>query len=81
MSLSSRAQKALDILKDGGLMANVLERNGYTGRAQFKTSFYDKNYNIIKGLSAKTRYELEDAGFNFSVYNSTSVGSYYKICL
>jgi hypothetical protein len=33
--LSSRAQKALDVLADGGRFVNRLERDSYTGREQF----------------------------------------------
>ena len=79
MTLSSRGQKALNLLKDGGYMVERLERDSYTNKEQFKTRFMDNKMNIIKGLGVKTKFELEDNNINFSIWNTTSVSSYYKI--
>lgn len=76
--LSSRAQRALDILGDGGEMVHRLERNGYTGRDQFHTRFL-MDGRPVRGLGFATRCELEDAGFSFAIAHSTSVSTYYKL--
>lgn len=79
--LSKRAQQALEILANGGEMVHRLERNSYTGREQFATRFCASRAwsSAVKGLSFKTRYELEDAGFRFVQVNHTSVSTYYKL--
>ncbi len=79
--LSNRAQQALEILANGGEMVHRLERNGYTGRDQFATRFCTSAAwgSAVKGLSFKTRCELEDAGFRFTVAHSTSVSTHYKL--
>lgn len=79
--LSKRAQEALEILANGGEMVSRLERNSYTGREQFQTRFCTSAAwgSAVKGLSFKTRYELEDAGFRFMIAHSTSVSTHYKL--
>lgn len=78
--LSSRAAKALDILANGGLMVERLERNGYTGREQWETRFCaNGTAGVVRGLGVKTKFELRDAGFSFVPTNSTSVSTYYKL--
>ncbi len=81
MTLSTRAQKALDILKNDGFMVKRLERDSYTGREEFKTRFLDNKMKVIKGLGIKTSFELEDNGIFLSIWSSTSVSTYYKIAV
>ena len=76
--LSKRAQKALDILMNGGQIVHRLERNSYTGREQFETRFMLSG-SPVRGLGFKTRCELEDAGFRFKQVHSTTVSTYYKL--
>lgn len=76
--LSNRAKQALDILADGGRLVSRLERNSYTGREQFQTRFTLAG-KVVRGLGLATRRELEKAGFNFSIYHSTTVSTTYKL--
>jgi hypothetical protein len=79
--LSPRADRALDILSDGGEMVHRLERNGYTGREQFQTRFCATTAwsSAVKGLGFATRTELERAGFRFKLTHSSSVASHYVL--
>lgn len=79
--LSTRAQRALDLLANGGEMQYRLERNGYTGREQFQTRFCATTAwtSAVKGLGHATRFELEDAGIRLKLVHSTSVSSHYAL--
>jgi hypothetical protein len=76
--LSNRAQKALNILADGGSFVYRLERNGYTGREQWKYHLNDSEGFTVRGVGLSAFYELNDQGF-LAASNSTSVSSYYKL--
>jgi hypothetical protein len=80
-TLSKRAAHALDILSNGGELVYRLERNGYTGREQFRTRFCaSKSWDsAVKGLGHATRQELEKAGFQFIATHRTSVSTCYKL--
>lgn len=80
--LSSRAQKALDVLTDGGRFVHRLERNNYTGRDQFQYRVMPRGAswsNFIKGISLSAFYELQNAGFLSLTSEGTSVSTYYKL--
>ena len=79
--LSARAQKALDLLANGGVMSYRLERNHFTGRDQFQTRFCATTSwdSAAKGLGTKTKFELQDAGFRFKVAYSSSVSTHYVL--
>ena len=79
--LSNRAQRALDVLANGGEMVHRLERNGYTGREQFQTRFCTSADwgSVVKGLGFATRCELEKAGFHFRIAHRSSVATHYKL--
>jgi hypothetical protein len=76
--LSSRAQRALDLLADGGEIVHRLERDPYTRRDQFHTRFV-RGGQVVRGLGFQTRRELESAGFRFRPVHSTSVSTYFKL--
>lgn len=76
--LSKRAQRALDLFANGGQMVHRLERNSYTGREHFQTRFMIDG-RAVAGLGIKTKFELEDAGFQFRTVNRTTVSTYYKL--
>jgi hypothetical protein len=76
--LSPRAQKALDILADGGSFHHVLETNSYTRRDQFQYRLKGPNGGVIKGVGLSAFYELRDAGMLYQDFDrSTSHHSYY----
>lgn len=79
--LSNRAQLALDILADGGVIQHRLERNGYTGREQFQTRFCRSSAwgSAVKGLGFATRSELEAAGLRFKPNHRSSVCTEYTL--
>jgi len=79
--LSARAQKALDVLANGGELVHRLERNSYTGREQFQTRFCVSAAwsSVVKGLGLATRTELESAGFRFRRIHSSSVATHYAL--
>lgn len=80
--LSSKAQKALDVLADGGRFVNRLERNSYTGREQFQRRLLanGRGSSIVKGFGVATFYELQQAGFlEFCPKEGTSVSEYHKL--
>jgi hypothetical protein len=81
--LSSRAQKALDVLADGGRFVNRLERDSYTGREQFhrrlitRPGAWDA---VVKGVGHAAFYELQDAGMlEYCSSERTSVTEPYKL--
>jgi hypothetical protein len=79
--LSPRAHRALQVLGEGGLMVERLERDDYTGREQFKTRFCTSAAwsSVVAGLGPKTRHELERAGFRFVQVYRSSVSTAYKL--
>jgi hypothetical protein len=77
--LSSRAQKALDVLANGGRFIVRLERNGYTGREQFKHRLMTGLCTgVVRGVGLHAFHELEDNGF-LAFETSTSVSTTYKL--
>jgi hypothetical protein len=77
--LSNRAQKALNILADGGNFVYRLERNGYTGREQWHYHLNDAQGFTVRGVGLSAFYELQDQGFLTVAGGGTSVSSYYKL--
>jgi hypothetical protein len=81
--LSTRAQKALDVLADGGRFVNRLERNSYTGREQFQKRLLTKpgSWNsVVRGVGHSAFYELQNAGFLvYAEGEWTSVSEVYKL--
>jgi len=75
--LSARAQKALDILADGGEFVCRLERNGYTGREQFAYRLL-KEGRAIRGVGLAAFYEIKDKFLTVAA-GGTSVSTYYKL--
>lgn len=61
--LSARATQALEVLSNGGHFSYALERNGYTGREQFKWHLRGKSGGNIRGFGHSTYHELNDLGF------------------
>jgi len=59
--LSARAQRALEVLQDGGKFRKALE-TGYRGREQFQTRLYYANGGRVAGIGIKAKFELEAAG-------------------
>ena len=76
--ISSRAQRALEILENGGSFVHRLEDNRYTGRAQFQWRLIS-NGHCIKGIGMATYYELQGAGVQFRMAPSNSVATYWKL--
>lgn len=75
--LSPRAQKALDILADGGKFVCRLERNSYTGREQFAYRLIKEGH-VVRGVGLAAFYEIKDS-FLIMCDNNTSVSTYYKL--
>lgn len=75
--LSPRAQKALDILADGGKFCCRLERNGYTGREQFAYRLL-KEGRVVRGIGLAAFYEIKDRFLTISGGNTT-VSTYYQL--
>lgn len=81
-NLSTRAQKALEVLSDGGRFVNRLERNNYTGREQFHrrllaTRSWDS---VVRGVGHSAFHELDRAGFLvYAPGEWTSVTEVYKL--
>lgn len=75
--LSTRAQKALDILADGGKFVCRLERNSYTGREQFAYRLL-KEGRVVRGIGLAAFYEIKDAFLTICDHN-TSVSTYYQL--
>ena len=62
MGLSKRAERALLVLKSGGVFRKSLERS-YLGGEKFKMRLWDvRDRSVVVGIGAVTFYELEDAG-------------------
>lgn len=57
-TLTAKALKALEILKEGGYFKYALEK-GYLGREQFQWHLHTKTGFVVKGYGAKTAHELE----------------------
>lgn len=76
-ALSNRAQKALDILSNGGKFVCRLERNSYTGREQFAYRLL-KDGRVVRGVGLAAFYEIKDQ-FLTICDNNTSVSTYYKL--
>lgn len=74
--LSTRAQKALDLLKQGALFRERLERDNYTGRSQFKIALV-LNGKKVRGYSSKTFYEVRN--MLHMTNGGTSVSTYWKL--
>ncbi len=75
--LSPRAQKALDVLADGGRFVCRLERNSYTGREQFAYRLM-KDGRVVRGFGLAAFYEIKET-FLAICENNTSVSTYYKL--
>lgn len=75
-NLSSRAQKALDLLKQGALFRERLERDCYTGRSQFKIALV-MNGKKVRGYSSKTFYEVRN--MLRMTNGGTSVSTYWAL--
>lgn len=75
--LSNRAQKALDILADGGRFVCRLERNSYNGREQFAYRLL-KNGQVVRGIGLAAFYEIKDKFLTICDHN-TSVSTYYQL--
>jgi hypothetical protein len=75
--LSARAQKALDVLADGGRFVCRLERNSYTGREQFAYRLL-KEGRVVRGIGLATFYEIKDTFLTICDHN-TSVSTYYQL--
>lgn len=80
--LSARAQKALEVLANGGRFVNRLERNSYTGHEQFhRRLLANKSWNsVVSGVGHAAFYELNKAGFLiYAPGEWTSVTEVYKL--
>jgi uncharacterized protein YjhX (UPF0386 family) len=75
--LSNRAQKALDILADGGQFVCRLERNTYNGREQFQYRLLKEGH-VVRGIGLAAFYEIKDQFLTICDHN-TSVSTYYKL--
>jgi hypothetical protein len=60
MTLSKRAQQAVELMKEGAYWRNQLETQ-YRGGEKFKTRLY-KNGHAIRGFGFQTHNEMEKAG-------------------
>lgn len=56
--LSTRAERALAILENGGRFKKSLETDRFTGRSQFKTRLLNASGKIEKGYGLATKEEL-----------------------
>lgn len=80
--LSPRAQKALEVLSNGGRFVNRLERNNYTGREQFHRRLLATKAwgSVVRGVGAAAFHELYKAGFlEYAAGELTSVSEVYKL--
>ena len=75
--ISPRAQKALDVLADGGQFVCRLERNSYTGREQFAYRLL-KGGHVVRGIGHAAFYEIKDK-FLIICEHNTSVSTYYQL--
>lgn len=76
MTISTRTQKALKVLEEGGFFRNALETNSYTRREQFQTRLYNKDRKVVKGFGFKAHLELEQAGM--LIIRDTPSGSTWR---
>ncbi len=74
--LSARAARAVAMMKDGAQFVKRLERDGYTGREQWKTRLV-KSGQPVKGYGVSTFTEISRMLVPAS--RGTSVSSYYKL--
>lgn len=74
--LSPRGARAVALLKDGAQFVKRLERDGYTGREQWKTRLV-KNGQHVKGYGVSTFAEISQMLAPAS--RGTSVSSYYML--
>lgn len=77
-TLSARARKALDLLANGARFVVRLERDGYTGREQFRHRIVSNGLSV-KGYGVAVFYELHRGGWLTIAEKGTSVSSYYKL--
>lgn len=59
--MNTKAQKALEVLKDGGYWRKQLETS-YRGGEKFKTRLRNAEGRVVPGFGIKTFCEHEDAG-------------------
>jgi len=78
MALSSRALKALEMLKAGAEYACRLERN-YMGVEKWCYRLMLGKGMAVKGYGFATFHELKAAGLLKAAGGATSVSSYYKL--
>lgn len=74
-AISTRAAKAIELLKNGAEYRHMLERDSYTGREQFQYRLI-ANGKPIKGYGIQTFYEIRHM---LAYTRGTSVSSYYRI--
>ena len=77
MELSKKAQRAVEVLAQGGRYEHRLERNGYTGREQWEYRLRIGS-NTVKGYGMATFHELEKAGL-LKYHPDMSVSSRYTL--
>jgi hypothetical protein len=77
-NLSARAKQALDVLGDGGLFVNRLERNSYTGREQWQVRLLTSGKQVVRGIGSAAMRELE-AQFMLYMHDSFSTATYYGL--
>lgn len=76
--LSTRAQKALDVLSNGGKFVQRLERNSYTRREQFAYRLLNDAGRVVSGIGLSAFYEIKDQ-FLTTCENNYSTATYYKL--
>jgi len=76
--MSSRAAQALDVLADGGQFVDRLERNSYTGREQWQVRLLAANKQVVRGIGAAAKNELDAAGMLF-LADRFSTAAYYGL--
>ena len=59
--MNKRFETALEVLREGGYFRKALETN-YHGVEKFVTRLYTADNKVVKGVSIKTFFELEDKG-------------------
>ena len=59
--MTTRTEKALQVLASGGYFRKQLESH-YHGGEKFKLRLRDAKGQVVAGIGPKTFYELEDAG-------------------
>ena len=75
--LSPRAQKALQVLENGGQFREMLERNSYTGRDQFRMRLMDGKGGVVRGIGHATFHELRS--MLRTLRGGTTVSTYYGL--